>query len=275
MRRSFRLALFTAAVVASACVSPEEGQPARVEPSIAALQAPVPSGGPPFVPETYRESGLVVMPITFPDGSRAELAYPPQLNLHGLNVTPDGYLQLGQSGCGRSFIAARSDLRGEIWRGKPAATYPGSGGGLVGLWSPAKGAEPYHWLAYRFGEWNLFVPCDDSAEQNDERRIQSRWARSLAGKELPSGFLVLDPQPPLRFGRGEQTIRLSSRHLVIDIELGRFKPFFDRHVGTDGLAEWVTGGGRIHIYALSFSERKKEFIRDVAASLRVRNVRVE
>jgi hypothetical protein len=55
--------------------------------------------------------------------------------------------------------------------------------------------------------------------------------------------------------------------------LGRYKPLDDQHVGADGLAQWVEAGGRIRVYALAFSDFRKEFIREVAASLRVRGVR--
>jgi hypothetical protein len=50
-----------------------------------------------FVPPTYREGNSVVLPVTFPDGSAAELVYPSDLDLASMGVRP--YIV----GCGRDF----------------------------------------------------------------------------------------------------------------------------------------------------------------------------
>jgi len=43
----------------------------------------------PFVPETRRESDRLVMPLTFPDGSTAELTYPAELGLERFRAVGD------------------------------------------------------------------------------------------------------------------------------------------------------------------------------------------
>jgi hypothetical protein len=41
-----------------------------------------------FLPPTYEEGRKVVMPVTFPDGTTAEILYPPDLDLAGTNIQP-------------------------------------------------------------------------------------------------------------------------------------------------------------------------------------------
>lgn len=74
-----------------------------------------------FVPPTYREDS-VVLPVTFPDGSAAELVYPSDLDLASMGVRP--YIV----GCGRDFnFFYRHDPKGTWYDGdRPLETYTGA-----------------------------------------------------------------------------------------------------------------------------------------------------
>jgi hypothetical protein len=64
-----------------------------------------------FVPQTYVEGQRLVMPVTFPDGSTAELVYPPDLGLEEFSIQPysSGY----GPGFGRDFLVIHGSV-GEV-----------------------------------------------------------------------------------------------------------------------------------------------------------------
>ena len=85
MGRRF-LALAFGILVAASCAKPPGGSspPATTSTGVDAAA----EGDSGFVPSTHVEGGSVVMPITFPDGTTAELVYPPELDLSGMRVQP-------------------------------------------------------------------------------------------------------------------------------------------------------------------------------------------
>ena len=54
------------------------------------------------------------MPVTFPDGTTAELLYAPDLALEELSVYPDAFAKGGPSACGLAVYATRYDPHG-VW----------------------------------------------------------------------------------------------------------------------------------------------------------------
>src|SRR4029450_8398745 len=88
------LAVFAGAGVVVTRVADDGGDPlstpapTTVPPSSVASSTvpPSPAG---FVPRTTREGNRTVLPVTFPDGSTAELVYPTALGLAGMGVQPD------------------------------------------------------------------------------------------------------------------------------------------------------------------------------------------
>jgi len=62
-------------------------------------ESPTPVSEPyePFIPETRIEGSRIILPVTFPDGSTAELAYPDSLDIAGMGARP--YI----AGCGHDF----------------------------------------------------------------------------------------------------------------------------------------------------------------------------
>jgi hypothetical protein len=88
-----------------------------------------------FLPPTYEEKGKVVMPVTFPDGTTAEILHPPDLDLAGTNIQP--YTSAGgPAGVGRDFTIVYGQAE-EVLRGwgdvELLDEYPDGQGGTVGF----------------------------------------------------------------------------------------------------------------------------------------------
>jgi hypothetical protein len=155
---------------------------------------PLPNEPTLFVPATHREGESVVMPVTFPDGTTAEIRYPPGLKLAEMGVAPNTYGDLGGY-CGGNLLVRPYDAKGEIFEGEaPLAVFEGAEGRRVGLWPGAKG-WPSDYLVFQFGGWQVLVPCIPSSERARDEAAQ--WAALLGGHETAEGFLVLSSAPPL------------------------------------------------------------------------------
>lgn len=127
-----------------------------------------------FVPPTHRDGDRVVMPLTFPDGTRVTLAYPPELKIAELGVRPSGSATLhgeGDRAVGRDFLILY-----------------GSAGEKSHVPNP---------LRFEFGQWTVQVydyPSYPAAMTKAERRS---FQASLHGRETADGFLILEATPPL------------------------------------------------------------------------------
>ncbi len=123
-----------------------------------------------FVPATQREGKRVVLPVTFPDGTSAELVYPPELEIAELGVFPytSGTLRRinptpgrGES-VARDFVIRYGDLDELLVSrndGKPPkllSEYEGVDGQTVGLWDLAWN-DTAHYLGFQFGRWAVLV----------------------------------------------------------------------------------------------------------------------
>jgi hypothetical protein len=133
-----------------------------------------------FVPATHREGERTVLPLTFPDGTRATITYPLELGIADLGVRPYGSAALRRDSpdperagtVGRDFLVLY-DTGGE-------ALVPNA-------------------LRFEFGRWTVevydYVPGTPAAMTADERRT---FQASLHGRETAAGFLILEATPPLR-----------------------------------------------------------------------------
>jgi hypothetical protein len=131
----------------------------------------------------------VVMPVTFPDGSTAEVVYPPELHLASMSVHPF------YSGCnGDLNFFYRHDPRGTWYGGEgPLSTYPGAESSEVTRWKGLRGREDYY-LRFRFEDW-IVLKYDRSILLTEAQR--AACARALRGRQTADGFLVLSmPTPP-------------------------------------------------------------------------------
>ena len=162
--------------------SPEES------PQEAPMPSPsIPGEGTPevFVPATRMEDGVVVLPITFPDGSTAELAYPPSLDIAGMGAEPYWV------GCGGDFNFHHYDPYGIVYDGEPLETYTGADGQPVSLWRGAKGTGGIDYLIFHFGPWT--VDAYEYRGGNAAAVVDRKdCAEGLTGTVTDDGWIVLD-----------------------------------------------------------------------------------
>ena len=229
-----------------------------------------------WAPATIREGDVIVMPITFPDGTTAEAVYPSDLGLDGFNVYPDAYanLEAGSGACGWPVHASRSDPREDWARGAgPLDSHTRIDGTVVELWQGKPWTRPHNILVTRFGRWNVIVLCRAQAMIPEV----VLWAEHLGAHTSRDGLLVLEDSLPLEAHPGDTgaTIRLSGPNVVVDLEVS---PDDCRNGGAtdlgsaDGVVEWCVDGN-VHVYANAFEPRQHAFLERLTADLTVRNVR--
>ena len=168
-----------------------------------------------FVPPTHADGTRTVLPLTFPDGTRAALSYPPRLALAELGVVPSSSASLGPDG--RDLLVAhagRHAFATALDGGTPPrrrATFRGAHGTRVPFYDLSRGP---HYLAFQFGGWAVLVWDRPGGGASLTRARRARWARHLTGRETATGFLRL---------RGTGRLRLARRdeHAGPRLELGR------------------------------------------------------
>jgi hypothetical protein len=250
-----------------------------------------------FVPATTVESDQVVLPVTFPDGTSAELLYPPKLEIAELGVFPytSGTLRRieptparGKS-VARDFVIRYGDLNELLASrndGKPprlVGQHDGAGGQSVGLWDFSWN-DTAHYLGFQFGRWAVLVYdyiADPAAMTEAER---ASWAASFTGRETDDGFLVLEGSGSLRLaGVGEHagpqlTFSVTEPSRALLLFPGECRPDrFGETLLVDG--KRVSWHGRFASWCLSDSMRlhaegSREFIDSVIRGLEVRNVTI-
>ncbi|GIH80620.1 hypothetical protein Plo01_70490 [Planobispora longispora] len=200
-----------AAILAALLAVPVVGmvasrEPAGLPPPPAPTSAPAPSvtfdeRSPNILhPEVRRRDGREIIDVVFPDGSGAEVDYPPDLRLAALGVRPahtgwlDGYHNLVRR------LTAPSGGAAEIARERPMLRTMGR---RVTLWK-ASGRDDGQLLLFDFGPWSLTL-SDVPTPMTFEQRML--WAESLRGRVTEDGYLVLSAKPPLVLGRPGQALR--------------------------------------------------------------------
>ncbi len=247
-----------------------------------------------FMPAIYREGDRVVLPITFPDGTRAELVYAPELEIAELGVFPYSSGELrrinptpsrGKS-VARDFVIRYGDLDEFIAarnEGKPprlVAQYEGADGQPVGLWDFGWN-DTAHYLGFQFGRWAVLVYdyiAEPAAMIEAER---ASWAASFAGRETDDGFLVLEGSNSLRLpGAGEHagpqlTFSAAEPSRALLVFPGECRASPDQTLLVDGkrvsrhggFASWcLSDSMRIH------AEGRRDFIDSLVRGLEVRDV---
>jgi hypothetical protein len=249
-----------------------------------------------FVPATYREGDDVVLPVTFPDGTSAELVYPPELaiaelglvpytsgRLHGKSPTPER-----SDFVGRDFVIRHGDLArvlAEFSGQRPPAVlarYVGANGQTVGLWDVDVN-DTAHYLGFQFGDWAVLVYdyVAGGAAMTDAERAS--WAANFSGRETDDGFLLLDGSGPLRLARigehagPELTLSAGDPNRALILFPGACRPHRDQTMLVDeklvswngGFANWcLSDSMRIH------AEGTRDFIGALIRGLDVRNVTI-
>jgi hypothetical protein len=191
--RRHALALVSAPlVIAAGCGALQDERVASSSMPRAGSSSPPVVASEGFLPATYVEGDRIVMPVTFPDGTTAELVYPPELDLPSLRVQPysSGY----GPGFARDFLVYDEPLEEVIGSYEDAellSEYDDGRGGTVGFWRlPPDGV----YLAFQFGSWTVLVYDYEGASQmSDEDR--ALWATNLHGRDAEDGFLLLEADP--------------------------------------------------------------------------------
>lgn len=154
-----------------------------------------------FVPPTNHAGKIEVLPITLPDGTRAELRFPRRLHLADLgfltpaavewDVRPDPLRC-----CGRVLSIERTTINFTYSGRKPIRTFRGANGTKVPYFDSG---GPLDYLVFQFGPWMVSVynhePGDFEDQMSDKEL--ATWARSLEGHTDKRGFLVLTAKKPL------------------------------------------------------------------------------
>jgi streptogramin lyase len=144
-----------------------------------------------FYPPTYREGERIVMPVTFVDGTTAEVMFREDLRPGELGTY--GEIAGGLGEIERS-IYFRYGTASQFKGSGPLTSYQGRGGSTVEEWEPPPDSFDCPILVFQFGDWFVGVrTCFD--ELSPEEKAQ--WARLLVGRQTEDGFLVLDADPPL------------------------------------------------------------------------------
>jgi hypothetical protein len=239
-----------------------------------------------FTPLARREGEVVVLPLVFPDGTTAELRYPPELDLARSGVWPRTSGALGKEpATGRDLLIIYGNAEEGLTAGTaPVACYQGADLGQVELWQ-SQDPDVRYWLVFRFGAWTVAL-WDGNAERLMGHRDRAAWARSLVGRETGNGWLLLRGRRPLRLGaehEGDVQLRLgdlSPRAVLlwpVQCEPRRrpdTKMIGGHAVDLDVGSEWFAGyclpkaPMEVHVY-----DSDGAFGRAVIKGLQVRNVR--
>jgi hypothetical protein len=233
----------------------------------------VPGG---FLPATYAEADAIVMPVTFPDGTTAELVYGPELDLSSLRVQPysSGY----GPGFARDFLVYDEPLGeviGSYEYAELLSEYEDGHGGTVGFWRlPPDGL----YLAFQFGSWTVLVYdyAEQEAQMSDEDR--ALWATNFHGQDAEDGFLLLEAEPPLTLAGPELGFwSRAGDFRAVHLFAGECTPYGDEMVNglaldreTDDFAAWCIPHAPMEVHVTQ--EPGDTFIDDALAGLEVRNV---
>jgi hypothetical protein len=239
-----------------------------------------------FYPSTYEEGDRVVMPVTFVDGTTAELLFDPALRPKELGTY--GEIAGGLGLVDRSIYFRYGDASSFKGSG-PLATYEGNGGTMVEEWDPPPDSFSCPNLVFEFDDWYVGVrTCQDELSSQEK----AEWALRLVGRQTADGFLVLEALPPLEIARaGEHSgpqLWLQGPELgwpFITITPGRCEgPASDEEtrvmedgmlvsfarIGKTWYADWCSGGEM----TFQVQSPDREYVEAAAEGLRIRDVSV-
>lgn len=144
-----------------------------------------------FVPEARREGDRRVLPVTFPDGSTAELVYPADLDLAGMGVQPDVSILDSRNPAERSPLVFlhRGTPGPDVLQGTQPVQRPATRSGRpVEIWQarPESAVAPNQafWVVYKVGAWTVLASASDVTVATD-------IVRHLDGRESSDGSVVV------------------------------------------------------------------------------------
>lgn len=221
--------------------------------------------------------------------------YPPRLKLHRLVIQPTVSLGFEKRRSAevhqRFLLITRSDI--DEFRGgsEPVDTYQGPLG-EVNVWRAKKPREFLHPLLMHFqvGEWNVIVG-DGNVGNFMGRRNRRLWAENLDAHQTGSGFIVIEPSPPLAFATqepGTPDLYLSECGRFLELRLQHCKDLRNVRLaknqysqvvrgttvhrsrsGRQFYANWCTPSRHIEVYV---DDRGRDFVDLAVRHLRIRDV---
>ncbi len=280
MRRRRTLTMLVSAGVVSAvlvAVGVAAGEILRPnsDPPVASHPTPSPAEAPgAFVPRTRSEGDRTVLPVTFPDGTTAEVVYPTELRIAALGVRPKGGWGTLEGAefdgcCARDFLFGYgSGTTDALATDRANKTFTGADGRPVHL-VPAAPGGPTDYLVFRVGPWRVGV----WASMADDRL--ATWAAHLRIQVDTDGFPVLRADAPLRLaeaGAGGPPFALDfgapGGNRQLSLELKTCANAASEGNAARGLSVckpqwsmWVTATG------------DRQFVQDVTSGIEIRNVR--
>jgi hypothetical protein len=136
------------------------------------------------------------MPVTFPDGTTAELVYAPELALEDALVAPGWAGGIAPSVVDRDFLiwyGALTDFAGLL--SELVSTELVRNDAIVCRYE-ARGL--YEYLVFEFEDWVVGIHSADAMSPS----VRATWARDLTLRVAPDGFPVLESSGGVRFWRG-------------------------------------------------------------------------
>lgn len=159
-----------------------------------------------FLPATQRQGDRTVLPVTFPDGSTAELVYPAGLDLASMGVQPDVSLVDSRRPAARSPLVFlhRGTPGPDLLGGTQPVLRPATRAGRPSeVWEARQGSQvapdQTHWVVSKVASWTVLAPASDLTAAADV-------ASHLDVRETGDGSVVVDAAAPLalshEFGEG-------------------------------------------------------------------------
>ena len=233
-----------------------------------------------MIPATHLDGDSVVVPLTTPDGRHFELRYPRTVDIASLGLavfaTVDWPVTAGGTGpnqcCSREINFTYATIADLYPDAVPVAQYQGANGSTVKLFHAAQrrtAPNPYptaDYLVFQFGPWVAEVwdnvPADYAKVTPLDDAQRRTWASLLAARIDAAGFVVIEPQTPLRTG-DPKTVQLAFGRLeknASSLNLSQFycddpgsdtpvhRRFSDSATGGEGVA-WCDATTGMHILA--------------------------
>jgi hypothetical protein len=268
---------------------PGDRAAAPATPTPSSAEAPGTSTRAVFKPPVRRDGGRWVMPLTFPDGSAAELVYPPDLDLAAMGVQPDlSFRWPNQTGTRFPLTFWFGQPDAGLFEGdQPVARYTTPRGGQAELWRARAGSvstsTQRYWLAFQRTSWTVLAPVATPA-------MAAEIARGLDARETGDGYVVMEAVHPLALARepGEgggpqlavgdrnprpREVDAGTRFRLITLRPSRScRPAAISPSGQSAAACLGTAGAGGSVFAGIDGDRP--FVEAVLAGLEARNVRI-
>ncbi|HWL89984.1 MAG TPA: hypothetical protein VNP90_01355, partial [Actinomycetota bacterium] len=156
----------------------------------------------PFIPQVERDGDLLRMPITFPDGTEATVAYPIPLDLATRGLFPRVSYEWRTDPPPKFPIVFLHDpnasIAGYVDGGEPVGVVDSSRSIEVwkfsDFWLRHRAVLQGHWLRYRLPDWTVLVAIGP-------REDADQVAANLRLEQTTAGYPVATPSGPLALAR--------------------------------------------------------------------------